>query len=52
MTAVKLLVGFVSFIADYKRLAAIRVRCIRNGHAFLCITDGHLCRTCGRTWIT
>jgi hypothetical protein len=46
----KLLTLLVSGFFDYVFTAKRRIRCIREGHLFLCVVDGHLCRRCGRTW--
>lgn len=40
----------LTYLHDSVRLSRIRVRCLRHGHLFLCITDGHLCTRCGRFW--
>lgn len=44
------IIGFLSLLWDQYFFARNRIRCIRYGHRFLCITDGHLCTKCGRFW--
>lgn len=31
-------------------LARRRTQCLRRGHNFMCVVDGHVCRACGRFW--
>lgn len=45
-----LLCSVLGAFANVTHTAIIRVRCLRLGHRFGCVSDGHICRRCGRFW--
>lgn len=52
MPLIRFIVAAFAYLVDEWLTARIRWRCIHAGHALLCISDGHLCRKCGRFWST